>query len=58
MPDEKEQNKDAPLTQEGVKTGLREAIELVQQLGKASNGQPLTPGFIAFKLTQHLRSKE
>lgn len=43
--------------QEGVKKGLQEAIAIVQQLGKGSNGQPLTPGFIAFKLDQHLKEK-
>lgn len=42
---------------EGVKKGLEEAIALVQQLGRGSNGQPLTPGFIAFRLGQLLKEK-
>lgn len=50
-----EENDKDPIHQEGVKTGLREAIALVQELGRASKGQPLTPGFIAFKLQQKLR---
>lgn len=43
--------------QEGIKEGIREALSLVQELGKASNGQPLTPGFMAFRIDQLLKGK-
>jgi hypothetical protein len=51
----------AELSEEELKTMKRaafmEAIEIVQELGRNSKGQPLTPSFIVFKLKQHLNGQ-
>jgi hypothetical protein len=38
--------------------GFNAAIEVIQELGKESRGQPLTPGFMVFKLKKRLDELE
>jgi hypothetical protein len=45
-----EKQAEASMKEIHIAEGIQKAIELVEALGRASKGLPLTPGFIAHKL--------